>query len=202
MSMQFLINNLSRYKPRSIQINSRFAAVAIIVYLSDEDSELFLIKRKVHPNDPWSGQIGLPGGHLETKDKDLIETAIRETCEETTIMLTRDHLICQIDDQQGYAKGGQIDLTVRPFVFVVDQKPAAIQINYELERAYWLSANHFQQPENHIYFDPMNTAQLRPGVQIDQANVLWGMTYRILTDFFTAMDHESIFINDRHISNR
>lgn len=193
-----IIKNLSHYTPRLIKKNSRFAAVAIIASLNENGSELFLIKRKVHPNDPWSGQIGLPGGHLEKHDKDLIETAIRETVEETTISLSRDHLICQIDDQQGYAKGGRINLTVRPFVFVLDHRPSSIKINYELEHAFWLPLNHFQNPDNHIYFNPMNSVQLRPGVQVDPANVLWGITYRIMTDFFKALEHDSIFIPDRH----
>lgn len=197
MDRQLLLQNLSRHTPKSIENNSRFAAVAIIVSVTEESSELFLIKRTVHPNDPWSGQIGLPGGHHETKDKDLSETAIRETVEETTITLTHDHLICQIDDQQGYAQGGQINLTVRPFVFVIDQKPAEIQINHELERYFWLPVSHFQHTDNHVYFDPMNSARLRPGVRIDQSNVLWGMTYRIMTDFFTALQHESVFITDK-----
>ena len=196
MNRQLLLGNLNRHKPKPIKSNSRFAAVAIIVLADDKHCELFLIKRKVHPNDPWSGQIGLPGGHRENTDKDLIETSIRETQEETKISLSRDQLAGQIDDQQGYAQGGQINLTVRPFVFVINQKPDEILINYELDQYFWMPVSHFQQHKNHIYFDPMDSALLRPGVQIDEHNVLWGMTYRIMTDFFTALEHETIFRSD------
>ena len=198
MNRQLLLDRLKRHKPRSITDNSRFAAVAIIMLMNHRGSELLLIKRTAHPDDPWSGQIGLPGGHRDENDEDLLQTSIRETHEETGIRLTRDHLICPIDDQQGYARGGQINLTVRPYVFTLDQMPGDIQINHELDRYYWMSLFHFQNPENHVYFDPMKTAQLRPGVRLDNANILWGMTYRIMKNFFTALEHESIFIDDKH----
>ena len=196
MNRQLLTHNLIQHNPLSIHKNSKFAAVAIILYMDDSFNELFLIKRTVHPNDPWSGQIGLPGGHHEKKDQDLTETAIRETNEETTIKLAREHLICQINDQQGYAQGGQINLTVRPFVFILNQKPAQVQMNYELERYYWLPLSHFQQPESHVFFDPMNSASKRPGIRVDQSNNLWGMTYRIMADFFNASKLETVLIYD------
>ena len=196
MDRQLLLDNLIHHKPRVIKKNTRFAAVAIIVIHGKISSELFLIRRTIHPNDPWSGQIGLPGGHQENQDSNLSDTAIRETREETKILLNKDHLVCQIDDQQGYAQGGQINLTVRPYVFVLNHKPAKVQINYELDRYYWLPFSHFQHSKNHIFFDPMNTAQQRPGITIDKASVLWGMTYRILTDFYSAIGLESTFICD------
>ena len=197
MNRQLVLKNLYPHTPKLINKNSRFAAVAIIIFFDDENSELFMIKRTEHPDDPWSGQIGLPGGHQEKHDATLSDTAIRETREETKILLTPNDFICQIDDQQGYAQGGQINLTVRPFVFILDHKPADIQINYELERYYWLPISHFQDAQNHIYFDPMNSAQHRPGIKIDDSSVLWGMTYRIMTDFFSATELDSTFISDK-----
>lgn len=197
MNRQLLLKNLYQHTPKSINSNSRFAAVAIILFIDDENSELFMIKRTEHPDDPWSGQIGLPGGHQEEIDISLADTAIRETREETKILLTTDDLVSQIDDQQGYAQGGQINLSVRPFVFVLDNKPAEIQINYELERYYWLPISHFQHAQNHLYFDPMNSAQQRPGIKIDNTSVLWGMTYRIMTDFFSTIELDSTFISDK-----
>ena len=195
MEKHLLLDHLLRHRPKTIVDNTKHAAVSIIVCLNEVDHELFLIKRTVHPNDPWSGQIGLPGGHHEEKDNNLIETAIRETLEETEIILKDSHFVAQIDDQQGYASGGKINLTVRPFVFFVDEKPQ-IKINYELERYFWLPLKHFQQPVNHIYFNPMSNFSDRPGVQLDDSNILWGMTYRILTDFFTAGKIDTPFVGD------
>ncbi len=195
MEKHLLLDHLLRHRPQTIIENNHYAAVSIILWLNQHDHELFLIKRTAHPNDPWSGQIGLPGGHQEEKDSNLIETAIRETQEETQIILKDNHFVAQIDDQQGYASGGKINLTVRPFVFFVEQKPA-VKINYELESHYWLPLTHFQQDDNHIYFNPMSNYSDRPGVRLDESNILWGMTYRILTDFFNAIRVNSPFVGD------
>ena len=195
MEKNSLLDRLTKNQPMIITENSNYAAVSIILLLKDHDHELFLIKRTTHPNDPWSGQIGLPGGRHEDEDGDLIQTAIRETFEETNIVLTNTDFVTQIDDQQGYATGGKINLTVRPFVFFVNEKPS-ITINYELDHYYWLPMSHFLNNQNHLYFNPMPNFSDRPGVQIDDKEVLWGMTYRIMTDFFKAGKIETPFVGD------
>jgi len=195
MDKHLLLEQLFDHKPKLITENSKYAAVSIIVWFNQLEHELFLIKRTVHENDPWSGQIGLPGGHHEDKDNNLIETAIRETHEETNIELKDAQFVGQIDDQQGYATGGKINLTVRPFVFVVDQKPQ-VEINYELDSYFWLPLTHFKHQENHITFNPMPNFSSRPGVVLDSVNILWGMTYRIFNDFFNVIQIESPFVGD------
>ena len=195
MDNQTLINQLRQHDAQAISENSNFAAVAILILMRENLNQLFLIKRTEHPNDPWSGQIGLPGGHHEEHDADLIDTAIRETKEETDIDLQASQFITTIDDQQGYATGGKINLTVRPFVFLLENKPD-IRINYELDHYFWLPFEHFQNTDHHIYFNPMVSLSQRPGVRLDQSNVLWGMTYRIFTDFFNAANIVSPFVGD------
>ncbi len=65
---------------------SASAAVAIIRSLAPHES--FLILRRVaHPDDPWSGHFSFPGGRKETRDQDLFATCIRETIEETGVLL-------------------------------------------------------------------------------------------------------------------
>jgi len=190
-----LITRLKQHQPRIIDDNTNFAAVAIVLVMNADETDMLLIRRSQHPADPWSGQICLPGGRHEQTDTELVDTAIRETLEETGISLNSQCLIATLDDQQGYARGGSINLTIRPFVFTLEQRPKVI-INYELDEFYWLSMSYFENAANHIAFTPMAEWPDRPGVQVDQNSVLWGMTYRILTDFFTAADMVTPFVGD------
>ena len=62
------------------------AAVALVLRVAD-DLELLLIKRAKSVRDPWSGHVALPGGRRDPSDSILMETAIRETSEETGVDL-------------------------------------------------------------------------------------------------------------------
>jgi 8-oxo-dGTP pyrophosphatase MutT (NUDIX family) len=64
------------------------AAVALVLRPHpDGDAELLFIRRATRAGDPWSGQIGLPGGRYEPADDLLETTALRETLEEVGLDL-------------------------------------------------------------------------------------------------------------------
>ena len=64
------------------------AAVALILRETiDDDIELLFIKRAARDDDPWSGQIALPGGRHQDSDDSLEDTAVRETREEVGLEL-------------------------------------------------------------------------------------------------------------------
>ena len=60
------------------------AAVAIIL---SPKKEMFMIRRATVAGDPWSGHMAFPGGRFEQTDKNLRETAERETFEEVGVDL-------------------------------------------------------------------------------------------------------------------
>jgi 8-oxo-dGTP pyrophosphatase MutT (NUDIX family) len=51
--------------------------------------KLLFIKRADAVGDPWSGHMAFPGGRYEVGDQSLLETAVRETREETAIDIRR-----------------------------------------------------------------------------------------------------------------
>ncbi len=65
------------------------AAVLLPIVLREEGPTLLLTQRTAHLND-HAGQISFPGGRVETVDTSPIETALRETEEETG--LDRRHI--------------------------------------------------------------------------------------------------------------
>ncbi|HYN43940.1 MAG TPA: NUDIX domain-containing protein, partial [Thermoanaerobaculia bacterium] len=58
---------------------TRKAAVAVILRDGDGGVELLFIRRAEHPRDPWSGQMGLPGGRVDPGDASPLAAALRET---------------------------------------------------------------------------------------------------------------------------
>ncbi|KIX22291.1 NUDIX hydrolase [Flavobacterium sp. 316] len=62
----------------------REAAVLMLFYPKNAQTHLALIVRNTYPG-VHSSQIGFPGGKVETEDKNLTETALRETHEEVGI---------------------------------------------------------------------------------------------------------------------
>ena len=67
--------------------DARPAAVALVLLDGPQGIEILLIKRAERADDPWSGQIALPGGRYDVGDRDLEATAVRETREETGVDL-------------------------------------------------------------------------------------------------------------------
>jgi hypothetical protein len=67
--------------------NRRYASVACSIRVLRNKStgevkhQLLMIKRASREGDPWSGDLALPGGHVEDNEDD-IQAACRETLEE------------------------------------------------------------------------------------------------------------------------
>lgn len=58
------------------------AAVVILLRTGPRGAEVLAEERAVRAGDPWSGQVGLPGGHRSTEDRTLSDTVLRELREE------------------------------------------------------------------------------------------------------------------------
>lgn len=161
------------------------AAVAIIHCLSPEESYLIL-RRAAHPKDPWSGHFSFPGGRKEERDSDLLATCIRETEEETGILLTPDQMRLRL----GHETAGHNvhrPIIVQPFLFTLPAPPALQLATGEIQGAVWLNAALFQNPSEHKTVE-MLPGRLFPAYPIEDY-YLWGFTYRLLRTILN-MDRE------------
>ena len=66
------------------------ATVVILLKWTLREFKILLVQRRLNRKDPWSGQIGLPGGKRDFRDRNLKYTIIRETYEETNINLQQN----------------------------------------------------------------------------------------------------------------
>ncbi len=179
---------LSLHSPSLIiQRHSRRAAVALVLRQSGTEPEILFIQRANSDQDPWSGQVAFPGGGMDIADASLEHTAIRETREETDILIHSKANLGRLNDLQGRNNNREIDLVISCFVFRIDQDQV-LSPNYEVAEAFWVplstvtdKSNYFEYQTNYRA-EPYPAIQLGPGT-VGQDRVLWGLTFRFVNGF-------------------
>lgn len=170
------IEKLSKMLKSASEGQHANAAVALLLKRVGQDINIFFVERVENPADPWSGQMALPGGKRDATDKNLKQTVIRETLEETNIDLSdRCRLLGAMEPLGSTRRPG---MKVLPFVFLLEHEPS-IELNEELQRFVWISPEELAQHKGTAKFDFGEHPAYIVG-----SNVIWGLTYRILEKFF------------------
>ncbi|MEM7305101.1 MAG: CoA pyrophosphatase [Planctomycetota bacterium] len=166
----------------------RRAAVAIALELG-ESPRVLLMRRTAHPQDPWSGQVSLPGGRREPEDGDLVETAVRETREELSVdLLAHASLLGPMAPVQARARGRVVPMDVSPFVFALEREVAPAP-SEEAEEAFWLPLDRALRGDlDHQYRYEGTDGLVRklPSWRFEE-RVVWGLTYGILSRLLTTL---------------
>jgi 8-oxo-dGTP pyrophosphatase MutT (NUDIX family) len=155
------------------------AAVAVVLRDGPSGFEVLFIRRAEADGDPWSGQMGFPGGRAEPGE-DLRTTAIRETAEETGIDLAaHGELLGQLDEVRAMARMRPMDLTITPFVFRLDG-PATFVPNAEVRSVHWLPLDELlgSRWQSTMEYLHKEEALRFPCLRFDDL-VIWGLTYRM-----------------------
>jgi len=165
----------------------KHAAVSLILRGGSE-LEALLIRRAESEGDPWSGQMALPGGRRDPGDPDLLHTAMRETLEETGL------------DLHGAGKKlGSLEflepnttrlppISIFPFVFGVPGSTEAQVASSEIAEVLWVPLSYLYSPEasGTVGIPLGETPRTFPCFRVGE-RVIWGLTYRILQDFFRLL---------------
>lgn len=172
---------LSTYQPRVETDHTRAQAAVAILCARSPDS-ILLIKRSLRPDDPWSGQMGLPGGRKGAEDPDLLATAIRETREEVGVTLHPRQMVGALDDLAPITVHLP-RITVRPFVFLLHQREPLVP-NPEVAGSWWVELPELTGPGvfGEYQVQARDLVMTRPGYRLPHG-IVWGMTERILTPF-------------------
>lgn len=164
------------------------AAVTLILRPAAIDpvgAEGLFVRRAEVPGDPWSGHVALPGGRRDPGDSDLLDTARRETLEETGLRLERaDHLgrLGEIHPRSQHLPS----ICVTPFVawLTTDQE---VQLNHELTGHAWIPVSTLSDPGYRSTL-VRETPSIREFPAIDyEGNVIWGLTFAIIEDFLAVL---------------
>ena len=163
--------------------HEREAAVALLVR-AREDVELLLIKRAVRESDPWSGHMALPGGRRAPDDADLLETALRETAEETGVDVSAAGRVLGVLDELAPRTHRLPPLVIAPFVAAVPAEMLAVPDGREVQDAFWIpiTALRDESAVSEILIELQDERHAFPSL-VYREHVIWGLTHRILVQF-------------------
>jgi 8-oxo-dGTP pyrophosphatase MutT (NUDIX family) len=125
--------------------------------------------------------VALPGGRAESSDADLIDTARRETREETDIRLGRHSFLGRLNEI--HPRSSHLpSIGVTPFVAWLPARPE-IRASHELAGHIWVPLHDLSAPERRsTLVRPEPAPRTFPTIEYEGA-VIWGLTHAIVEDF-------------------
>jgi 8-oxo-dGTP pyrophosphatase MutT (NUDIX family) len=182
---------LAEHTGRTIELEGamRYAAIALVLRpTEDGDSDLLMIKRAEVERDPWSGHVACPGGRMEPTDRDLAQTAIRETWEETGIDLSRDGRILGTLDDITPRTPTLPPIVIRPFVAVVRPDVTIVE-SPEVAEAFWVPMAAIRETASwgKALVPIRGVGEREVEVFRHGAYTIWGLTHRALAQFVDVL---------------
>lgn len=197
--MKLIRQRLAAHDPERFEVkaHTRQAAVAVILRECPADSDrsangktdILFIKRAEKAGDPWSGHMAFPGGHREDDDPDLKSAAMRETLEEIGLDLSPAEYLGPLDQQRAMPRGRPLNMLIAPHVFNLSGDPD-FSLNYEVAEVVWTGLTPLVTGDRHDWETrPMaGRPTVFNGYRLERGHFVWGLTYRMLKSFFTALD--------------
>jgi len=166
-----------------------WAAIALILRMGAvHEPELLMIKRADAVNDPWSGHVACPGGRKEPGDRDLEETAIRETWEETGIDLRAVGRVLGTLDDVSPRTPMLPPIVIRPFVAAVPSTVETVQ-SPEVASAFWVPLSALRERAAWgLGLVRVRNLEREERTFRHGEHVVWGLTERVLRQLLERME--------------
>lgn len=173
------------------------AAVAIVLAGPESGLSMCFIRRAERAGDPWSGHMAFPGGRANGGDATARAAAERETLEEVGLALRAEHYIAPLAELPVRLAGRATGMTLSSFVYHVGAKELPLQPNHEVAGAYWVPLEHLWNPANstHHRLHREGVEMVFPAIRFGDT-VIWGLTFRLLTQFSGSVNHPLPHLED------
>ncbi len=188
LNIEQIKKRLADYQPPALEQEfERHAAVAMLLRQNSENTEVLLIQRAEHEKDPWSGDLGFPGGGIEPSDSSPRAAAERETREEIGLYLNEENYLGQCDD----LAGAYLSVHICCFIYQVNMD-VQFKLNGEVVNFFWAPLRTLLEPQRNqqLTFFYRGQDRKHPGIILDEWSnrPLWGITYRLLNNFLNLFD--------------
>ena len=176
------INNVRNAGDKARSYSNYSEASVMVLFTnnySNKDSSIIIIKRKSNLR-KHAGQIAFPGGRKEKFDKNLQETAERETEEEVNISKDKYQVIGHFP--KFYTGTGYV---VTPYLGIINKEAEfqkKIKLNDdEVEKIFFAKTDLLLSPQYHIRDKPPINSSMHMTWKINYDNEnIWGLTARVL----------------------
>jgi 8-oxo-dGTP pyrophosphatase MutT (NUDIX family) len=158
------------------------SSVVLLCFPKFDALHLLFIRRSKY-NGVHSGQIAFPGGRFDAAagDADIRDTAIRETFEETAVVLQKERILASLSSL--YVPPS--NFLIQPFVYLLDDEPNAIPAPREVEEIIEVPLDFLLNAScvGRSAFDTIYGTVTAPCYIIDELTKIWGATAIILSEF-------------------
>lgn len=181
-----LAASLANHPPAEIPASGLTpAAVALILREGGEGLEVLFIERASHDGDPWSGDLGFPGGKIEPGDAGPRDAAERETREELGLDLAVSRYLGRLAD----IAGAHVPIRVSCFVYGLAGNPSLMP-GGEVRDVLWVPLADLCDPARHrpaaVRFGGETFERSAILLPAEGKPVLWGLTYRLIMQFLAV----------------
>lgn len=160
--------------------NPRKAAVMALFYPDEARATRLLLTMRKQYNGVHSGQIGFPGGKLETEDSGYESAALRETYEEVGVAPDRIEVFKRLSDI--YIPPS--NYMVRPFMGLIRKRPLFRPQDTEVEQVIEVLLSDFLD-DSAVHDEILDTSyakNIRTPVFKLNGYTVWGATAMILSE--------------------
>jgi 8-oxo-dGTP pyrophosphatase MutT (NUDIX family) len=177
------INFISKDNSQNSLIHS-----AVLLPFTYHENELKLIfTKRSAALERHKGQVSFPGGMIEKMDRDPIDTALRETCEEINICPSQVEIIGSLppfDSQTGYY--------IFPVIGFIHKLDGLQENGEEVEKILCIPYSWLSDPENSELTDYKTKEGIYRKVWFFKeydGELLWGITAKITADFIGLIEN-------------
>ncbi len=138
--------------------------------------ETLLIQRPERLDDPWSGQVGFPGGRVKSSDSSVKEALCREVVEEVGIDLKPDGE--ELGPLSIGRPGRNPEVKVQPWVYALRRRPP-LRVSGEVAEAFWVALPDLPSKLRTAEVEIRGQKWAVECYLVDD-HIVWGFTFRVL----------------------